>query len=177
MLAAARTKYGGNIITTETRFFQVDIYVCTPFLVLTIGYVGSALNCQSKEMAGHGQKATTPAMIEVADKGDVMIISNDPVNSLTVDNLPMGILKDANKEAAIRVVKTFTEKALGMPTKYEIRLQVKGPIWYNITYENWFILVGFYGLEKLQKSDDIKRVMGQRYGDNIATDVTWRNYL
>ncbi|SCV35892.1 uncharacterized protein FFB14_05786 [Fusarium fujikuroi] len=30
--------------------------------------------------------------------------------------------------------------------------QVRGPWWYNITYENWFVLVGIYGLGKLKTS-------------------------
>ncbi|SCN76418.1 uncharacterized protein FFB20_05271 [Fusarium fujikuroi] len=30
--------------------------------------------------------------------------------------------------------------------------QVRGPWWYNITYENWFVLVGIYGLGKLNAS-------------------------
>ncbi|KAF4496400.1 hypothetical protein FAGAP_7447 [Fusarium agapanthi] len=68
-------------------------------------------------MADHEPKATTPAIVEVANEDDVMIISDDPVNSLTVDDLPMGVLKDANKEAAIRIAEMFKEKAPGMPTK------------------------------------------------------------
>ncbi|PNP82020.1 hypothetical protein FNYG_04581 [Fusarium nygamai] len=57
--------------------------------------------------------------------------------------------------------------------------QVKGPWWLNITYENWFILVGIYGLGKLERSAvgaGIKSSVQRRYGGDIGTDLTWRNH-
>ncbi|KAF5611170.1 uncharacterized protein FSUBG_2449 [Fusarium subglutinans] len=115
------------------------------------------------EIADPEPKATQITAVEVVDEGDVMILSDDPGNSLT---------------AAIRIVEKFKENAPGLPTKIWNK-QVKGPWWYNITYENWFILVGIYRLEKLGSSAigaGIKQAMEQRYGGNIGTDLTWRNH-
>ncbi|KLP12795.1 Uncharacterized protein LW94_9312 [Fusarium fujikuroi] len=58
--------------------------------------------------------------------------------------------------------------------------QVRGPWWYNITYENWFVLVGIYGLGKLNASAAGAAIRGsvqRRYGGDIGTDLTWRNHL
>ncbi|KAF5668061.1 hypothetical protein FCIRC_9707 [Fusarium circinatum] len=129
-------------------------------------------------MADPEPKATLTTAVEVVDEGDVMILSDDPGNSLTVDDLPVGVLKDANKQAATQIVKISKEKAPGMPTKMWNK-QFRGRWWYNITYENRFILVGIYGLEKLGRSvigAGIKQAIEQRYGGNIGTDLTWRNY-
>ncbi|KAF5652250.1 hypothetical protein F25303_3522 [Fusarium sp. NRRL 25303] len=69
----------------------------THFGKITYNY---ALHCQSNEMAGPKPKATPATVVEVADEGGVVILSDDPVNSLTVDDLPIGVLKDANKQTA-----------------------------------------------------------------------------
>ncbi|KAG4284254.1 hypothetical protein FPRO06_08633 [Fusarium proliferatum] len=62
-------------------------------------------------MAGPKPRATPATVVEVADEGGVVILSDDPVNSLTVDDLPMGVLKDANKQTAAHIVEMFKEKA------------------------------------------------------------------
>ncbi|KAF4496399.1 hypothetical protein FAGAP_7446, partial [Fusarium agapanthi] len=57
--------------------------------------------------------------------------------------------------------------------------QVKGPWWYNITYGNWFLLVGIYALEKLENSAigaGIRSSMQTRNGGDIGTDLAWRNH-
>ncbi|KAG4258141.1 hypothetical protein FPRO03_03096 [Fusarium proliferatum] len=66
-------------------------------------------------MAGPKPRATPATVVEVADEGGVVILSDDPVNSLTVDDLPMGVLKDANKQTAAQIVEMFKEKAPGTP--------------------------------------------------------------
>jgi hypothetical protein len=49
-------------------------------------------------MAAPEPKTTPATAIDVAGEDDIMILSDDPVNSrLAVDDLPMGVLKDANK--------------------------------------------------------------------------------
>ncbi|KLP23361.1 uncharacterized protein FFB20_05312 [Fusarium fujikuroi] len=152
---------------------------------------------------------TSATAIEVAED-DIMIISDDPTNSLTVDDLPMGVLKDINKQAAIQIIEIFKEKAPSMPPKVRDKIisllkegafhhnkssrtkpschplaekmwdkQVKGPWWFNITYEHWFILVGIYGLAKLEASAvgaGIKSSIQRRYGGDLGTDLTWRNH-
>ncbi|KLO83881.1 Uncharacterized protein LW93_666 [Fusarium fujikuroi] len=55
-------------------------------------------------MAGPKPRATPATVVEVADEGGVVILSDDPVNSLTVDDLPMGVLEDANKQTAAQIV-------------------------------------------------------------------------
>jgi hypothetical protein len=57
--------------------------------------------------------------------------------------------------------------------------QVRGAFWLSITYEHWFILVGIYGLEKLEYSAvgaGIRSSIERRYGGDIGTDLTWRNH-
>ncbi|VTT55814.1 unnamed protein product [Fusarium fujikuroi] len=113
-------------------------------------------------MAGPKPRATPATVVEVADEGGVVILSDDPVNSLTVDGLPMGVLKDANKQTAAQIVEMFKEKAPGTPR------------------ENWFVLVGIYGLGKLNASAAGAAIRGsvqRRYGGDIGTDLTWRNHL
>ncbi|KAF5553344.1 hypothetical protein FMEXI_2478 [Fusarium mexicanum] len=99
-------------------------------------------------MADHGPKATPTTVVEVVDEGDVMILSDDPRNSLTVDDLPMGVLKDTNKQAATQIVEIFKEKSAGMPRE----------------------------LGGSTIGAGIKQAMEQRYGGNIGTDLTWRNH-
>ncbi|KAG5810622.1 hypothetical protein H9Q74_001502 [Fusarium xylarioides] len=66
-------------------------------------------------MADPEPGAAPATVVEVAEEDDVVIISDDPMNSLTVEDLPMGVLKDDNKQAAIRIIEMFKEKAPSMP--------------------------------------------------------------
>ncbi|KAG5754610.1 hypothetical protein H9Q70_002802 [Fusarium xylarioides] len=161
-------------------------------------------------MADPEPGAAPATVVEVAEEDDVVIISDDPMNSLTVEDLPMGVLKDDNKQAAIRIIEMFKEKAPSMPRQVRDEIldllkkgafhhntssrtepshhplaekmwdrQVKGPWWYHITYENWFVLVGIYGLEKLERSavgPGIRSSIERRYGGDIGIDLTWRNH-
>ncbi|SCV35890.1 uncharacterized protein FFB14_05785 [Fusarium fujikuroi] len=61
-------------------------------------------------MAGPKPRATPATVVEVADEGGVVILSDDPVNSLTVDDLPMGVLEDANKQTAAQIVEILLKE-------------------------------------------------------------------
>ncbi|QGI66243.1 hypothetical protein CEK26_010196 [Fusarium fujikuroi] len=113
-------------------------------------------------MAGPKPRATPATVVEVADEGGVVILSDDPVNSLTVDGLPMGVLKDANKQTAAQIVEMFKEKAPGTPRE---------------VHDN---ILSIYGLGKLNASAAGAAIRGsvqRRYGGDIGTDLTWRNHL
>ncbi|KAF4944188.1 hypothetical protein FGADI_12861 [Fusarium gaditjirri] len=75
-------------------------------------------------MAETEPKATPATIVEAADKDFVMILSDDPVNSLTVKDLPMGHWKDADKQAATRIIEMFKEKAPSMPQ--QVRDEILG---------------------------------------------------
>ncbi|KAF5027292.1 hypothetical protein F66182_586 [Fusarium sp. NRRL 66182] len=52
------------------------------------------------------------------------------------------------------------------------------PIWLNITYENWFILVGVFGHDKMAKSAfrGVKDAVAARYRGRMAENLEWTNY-